>query len=227
MVSESALNPAQLEHIESALHGGSEHASKQLAKWLDRASVIQLDALRYFPLAEATELLANGDEPICFCAMAMQGQIGGQMILAFDDSSGLELADMVLGQPAGTTTEWSELAMSAVLETTNIVCCAYLNALTERLGGEHSDLSLVPEPPEFSRDYAQSLMQFALMDQALEYDRVILAETQFNIEGQPVHWNLLFVPDGESLQRLSHILSDRRTDSRGGAGPAESGPTDS
>ena len=208
---EPALDPMQLSRLEVALHRGSANASEQLAKWLDRPVVIELDALRLSPIAEATEMLTAGDDPICYCSMQMQGPIGGQMILAFDDSSGRELADLALAQPAGTTADWSELAMSAVLETTNIVCCAYLNALSDQFRRPNQNMSLVPSPPEFHREYAQSLMQFALRDQALEFDLVILAETTFTIEEKPVRWNLLFVPDASSLLRLGQWLGKRDT----------------
>jgi hypothetical protein len=95
---EPALDPTQLSRLEVALHRGSANASEQLAKWLDRPVVIELDALRLSPIAEATEMLTEGDDPICYCSMQMQGPIGGQMILAFDDSSGRELADLALAQ---------------------------------------------------------------------------------------------------------------------------------
>lgn len=202
-----ALDPNQLSRLEAAMHRGSAHASEQLAKWLGRPSVIELDALRVSPIAEATDLLRAGDAPICFCSMQIEGPIGGQMILAFDDSSGRELADMVLGQACGSTSDWSDLALSAVLETTNIVCCAYLNSLSEQVRGSNRKVSLVPSPPEFRRDYAQSLMQFALMDQAIEFDLVVLAETSFTIEDRPAQWILLFVPDGSSLLRLAEWLA--------------------
>jgi chemotaxis protein CheC len=218
---EPALDPSELSRLEAALHRGSAHASEQLGKWLGRSSIIELDALRVSPIAEATELLTAGDDPICFCSMQMKGEIGGQMILAFDDSSGLELADLALAQPAGTTTDWSDLAMSAVLETTNIVCCAYLNELAEQLRQPSQSVSLVPSPPEFHRDYAQSLMQFALMDQALEFDLAILAKTSFTIEEKPVRWNLLFIPDGGSLRRIAQWIGKRNNDAAGEANPQE------
>ena len=62
-----ALDPSQLSRLEAALHRGSAHASEQLGKWLGRSSIIELDALRVSPIAEATELLTAGDDPICFC----------------------------------------------------------------------------------------------------------------------------------------------------------------
>lgn len=204
---ETLLNASQLAALEASLHRGSMHASKTLASWIGKPSVVEIDSLEQLPLEEATAVLSSGDEPICFCSMQINGVIAGEMILAFDDASGLALADMLLDHPQGTTTEWTELATSAALETTNILCCAYLNSLSENLSGTREPTALVPAPPRFNREFAESLMQFALMGQAIAFDQVILAQTRFEIDGVPVNWTLLFVPDAESMSRLPELLS--------------------
>ncbi len=64
------------------------------------------------------------------------------------------------------------LHISAALETANIfglrvselTCAGHL----PEAGGESQ--SLFPSPPKFARDFAESLMQFALMNQAIESD---------------------------------------------------------
>ena len=123
------MTRSQLAALESSFHQGSADASQALAKWIGKPSVVEIDSLEQLPLEEATGLLAAGDEPICFCSAEIKGLLTGEMILAFDDASGLALADMLLDQPRGTADEWTEMAMSAALETTNILCCAYLNSL--------------------------------------------------------------------------------------------------
>ena len=104
--------------------------------------------------------------------------------------SGLALVDLLLHQPLGTTATWGELEQSAAKETTNIVGCAYVNALAAHLPGvtpapedpaqlrpaaeeDPAQLEteargeLVPTPPTFLHEFAGSLLEFALMEQAL------------------------------------------------------------
>ncbi|MGI9474907.1 MAG: hypothetical protein ACR2NZ_25475 [Rubripirellula sp.] len=201
----SCLTKSQLAVVQASLHQGSAHASKALRDWIDKPTLVEIDSLLPMPMEEATGVLSAGEDPICFCAMEMRGALSGEMIFAFDDASGLALADILLGQPRGTATEWTEMATSAALETTNILCCAYLNALAENLveGSE----GLVPAPPRFNRDYAESLLQFALMGQAVAMDEVIVAKTRFEIDSVPVNWTLLFVPDAASMARLPGLLT--------------------
>jgi chemotaxis protein CheC len=198
------LNGRQLEIIKSALHHGADDASDALGRWIDRPTRISLDAFEQLALEDTPNMLGASDEPICFCRAEMTGRLEGHLILAFDDASGLALADLLLGQPPGTASEWTEMEQSAALETTNIVCCAYLNSLVRALPAPPGEAeTLIPSPPVFARDFAESLLEFALMDQIVMTDEVLLARTEFRIDGSPVDWTLLFVPDAPSLEKLT------------------------
>ena len=121
----------------------------------------------------------------------LTGPLGGQILLVFEDRSGLALVDLLLHQPIGTTTSWGELEQSAAQETTNIVGCAYLNALASTsahgngrrdIGGGAAAESSSPRLPDFLQEFAGSLLEFALMEQALELDQVLLVQSTFDVE---------------------------------------------
>jgi chemotaxis protein CheC len=202
------LSDAQLLALTIVLRHGEDEASAALAKWLDRPARVAIEQVEQLPLAEATAVLGAPDSPLCACAMALHGRLTGQLLLVCDDASGLALADLLLGHPVGTATAWGEVEQSAALETTNIIGCAYLNALVHFFrASEGIPCELVPSPPRFARDFAASLLQFALMNQAMASDVVFLTRTEFCIEGAPVNWNLLFVPDPDSLATLRDLLT--------------------
>ena len=202
------LDERQLTSLQAAFHDGAAEASVALAKWIGKPSVVEVDALRQVPLEEATGGLAETEEPMCFCTLEIEGPLLGEMILAFDDGSGLALADMLLDQPPGTASDWGEIETSAALETANIVCCAYLNSLSHNLAGEASRL-LIPTPPKFRRDFAESLLEFALMGQAMAADQVIFALTRFEIDSVRMNWTLLFIPDAGTMSQLPDLLAGK------------------
>ena len=204
---DNLLTRSQLAAFQTVLHQGAEHASGALDRWVQKPTRISFDSVEQLPLQEATSLLGVKDEPICFCAAEMHGRLTGQLILAFDDASGLQLAEIVLNQPRGTATEWLEMETSAALETANILFCAYLNALARVLpDADPGPSELIPSPPRFSRDFAASLVEFAVMDQIMATDHVLLARTQFHIDGTPVDWTLLFVPDVGTMATLRDMM---------------------
>lgn len=206
------LSSCQLSALTDLFRVGATGATTALSRWLGRPARMTVERVEELALYDATEVLGDSESPIAACVMAMHGRITGQLILAFDDASGLSLADLLLGKPPGTSTAWTEIERSAAQETANIVGCAYLNALSQFFHDGTSTHELLPSPPRFTRDYAQSLLQFSLMNQAVTSDVVFLTETQFHIDGAPVNWNLLFVPDANGLQALSGMLSVEKSD---------------
>jgi chemotaxis protein CheC len=195
----------QLETLRQAFHAGSIRASEALAAWINRSSLVEIDSLELLALADATEILGSAEVPMCFCAVRMTGLLTGDLMLAFDDASGLALANMVLETPAENF-DWNELAKSAVLETANILSCAFLNSLSTTLAVCDESAELMPTSPEFRRDYAESLLEPALMGQAIASDQVIIVKTSFEIDETPFKWTLLFLPDADSMWRLVEML---------------------
>ncbi|WP_165252283.1 chemotaxis protein CheC [Paludisphaera soli] len=212
----SLLSEVQRRMLRTILGRGAEGASQALSRWLGQEVRLVLGEVEQVELAAAAEALGPPETLVAACLMGLTGPLGGSILLCFEDRAGLALVDILLGQPVGTTTEWGEVERSAAMETTNIVGCAYLNALAAHLpsslGGSaaHPAGELAPTPPRFFHEFAGSLLEFAMMDQALELGRVLLVKTTFEVgdAGPGLDWTLLFVPDAPSLAALASALSD-------------------
>ncbi|HVW01974.1 MAG TPA: hypothetical protein VHB77_16595 [Planctomycetaceae bacterium] len=200
------LAAAQLAILTTLFRHASEEASEALSHWLERPARISFEEVEQVPLNEAAEALGDPDREICCCAMGMHGRVTGQLMLAFDDASGLALADLLLRRPAGTSNAWGEIELSAALETANIIGCAYLNSLAKWFADRDVEpQEIVPTPPRFVREFAESLMEFVLMNQVTE-DLAFLTRTEFRVDDAPVNCRLLFVPDAPCLAALREAL---------------------
>lgn len=203
------FNEQQITQVTKAFHQGAAEASTALAKWLNSPMTMAIDSVDQCPLDAAIGVLGEEDSSICMCLMEMQGTLTGHMLLAFDDASGLALADILMGHPAGTSAEWGEVESSCVLETMNIAGSAYLNGISNDLSQRsHDKVELIPSPPMFLRDFAESLLETAFMNQAIASSDVVFARTRFDLQGQALRWTFLLIPDPASLQRLSEILAE-------------------
>ncbi|WP_010585912.1 CheC, inhibitor of MCP methylation [Schlesneria paludicola] len=203
------FNDRQIAQLTKAFHQGAAEASAALVKWLNSTMTMAIDSVNQCPLDVAIGVLGEGDSPVCMCLMEMQGTLTGHMLLAFDDPSGLALSDILTGRTAGTANEWGEVESSCVLETMNIAGSAYLNGISNDLSQRsHNQVELIPSPPMFLRDFAESLLETAFMDQAVANGDVVFARTRFDLQGQALRWTFLLIPDPASLQRLSEILTD-------------------
>jgi chemotaxis protein CheC len=207
------LSETQKRLLATIFDRGAGSASQALSQWLGRPVKLAVSDVEQVSLDEASEVLGPGDSLIAACPMELSGGLTGQLILVFEDQSGLALVDLLLHQPLGTTTGWGELEQSAAKETANILGCAYLNSLAAHLPtlsakpvGESR--TLVPSPPGFRHEFAASLLEFALMDQAQSSDRLLLINSLFSTEEAKLDWSLLFVPSGESLSSLCTALAN-------------------
>ncbi|MCC6124663.1 MAG: chemotaxis protein [Pirellulales bacterium] len=172
-----------------------------MCRWTDGLITLTLDEVREIPLEEVTEELNLGDELLTMVVLSLDGDIGGEMILTFDELNGRELAASLLGRPVGANPQWTELEKSALTETGNILGCAYVNAITRLI-----DHELVPSAPYFIQDFGASVLQQALMAQALTSDKVLICRTGFHKAGAELNWRVLFVPTAALRGAMENAL---------------------
>lgn len=205
----STTLPDGLEVLHHVLASATSEASAAMSRWTDGLITLTLDEVREIPLEDACTDLGLGDDLLTMVVLSLEGEVGGQMILTFDETNARHLAASLLGRPPGQTAEWSELEKSALAETGNILGCAYMNALTRLIGTE-----LIPSAPYFLQDYGASVLQQALLPQLMTSDRVLVCRTGFHRQGEELNWRVLFVPtDGmrRAMQSALHGARNRET----------------
>lgn len=194
------MSTTSLDRYLTACRAAAALASDSLSKWLGREVRITVEQVEAMPLEQAIGLLGDQDGTICGCAMGITGSLHGILVLLCDDEAGLALAGMLLGREPSVDDTWGELEQSAVVETTNIIGCAYLNAMTDSTG---ASTAAMPSPPWFLRDYAPAVMQSIVMAQPLTSEQVFLTRTEFSIEGSPARCSLVFVPAPDEAEHFS------------------------
>ena len=164
-------------------------ASAAMCRWTNGLISVALDEVREVALADLSVELGIGDEMLTMVVLSLQGDVGGNLVLAFDETDGRQLAASLLGREPETDPEWSDLEKSALSETGNILGCAYVNAISRLIG---TDLS--PTAPYFIQDFGASVLQQAVMMQALTSDNLLLCEIRFHRAGEELDWRVVFVP---------------------------------
>ncbi len=187
-----------LEILTELFRSATVHASKAMADWTQGHVELSLEELQERPLEELSASIDMGNELMTMVVLGVQGDMDGQLILAFDEADGRQLAAGLLQRDVNSDPEWSALETSALMETGNILASAYLNALTQLTG-----YKLLPSAPYFLQDYGASVLEQALMTQAMVTDRILVCSTRFLFNHQNVNWSVFFVPSQELLQALS------------------------
>lgn len=196
-------NPEQphLELLRQLFASATHDASVAMCRWTNGLITLSLDEVCELPLEEVCGALDCGDDLLTMIVLSLPGEVGGELILTFDEQNGRQLAASLLDRKVCETPEWTELEKSALSETGNILGCAYLNALTHSIG-----LELIPSPPHFIQDYGASVLEQALMGQAMTSDSALICRTVFHRQDEALDWRVFFVPTAGMRKHMEEAL---------------------
>ncbi|MDA7978635.1 MAG: chemotaxis protein CheC [Pirellulales bacterium] len=175
----------------------TQSASESLRGWTSGQISLELDDVHELPMEEVTSQLEVGEEMLTIIALTLEGELGGQIILTFDEENGRQLAATLLNRELNLEGDWSALEISALKETGNILACAYVHTISELIGK-----NLIPSPPHFIQDFGASVLQQAVMAQAMTSDRVLVCRTTFLRGKEALDWRVFFVPDHALLSEI-------------------------
>jgi chemotaxis protein CheC len=129
----------------------------------------------------------------------MLGDLTGRTLLVFPQEAARRLCDLLLGRPVGKTEDFGKLEESSLKEAGNILCGAYMNALSSFMG-----MMLLPSVPSLVIDTSAAVLTSAYLNFGSDRDYVFCVETQFMfaLEGETLHGYFLLVPDFASLRAI-------------------------
>lgn len=195
----STNKPRQLHVLQDLLKAATFEASSAMSVWTGGEISLTLDCIREIPLEMISEEFDLGMDLMTMVVLTIEGDAGGTMILSFDEENGRQLAASLFNQPMETGDDWSDLEKSALMETGNILGCAYFNAIARLLQCE-----FVPSPPDFLQDYGLCVLEQALMEQAMTSSDVMICQTTFLKGAEKLNWHILFIPNPSMQTRLEN-----------------------
>ena len=205
MTSKQTTPNENLEYLHDLFRAATQEASAAMSRWTRGMVKLSLDEVKEVPLHAISTQFENALLPMNMVVLALEGEPGGTMVLAFDEDNGRQLAATLLGEEKPHEGDWSELETSALTETGNILACAYLNALNHIV-----DHVLTPTPPQFIKDFGASVLEQAFAAQAYSSDEITICRTTFHCEGKALSWDLFFVPSSEMREAMEHALDQKK-----------------
>jgi two-component system, chemotaxis family, sensor kinase CheA len=180
----------ELEILRRVFVAGTVESSAVMSRWTGQKIELTVDRIQRLPLEIAVREMELDDDIMTMIVLAFEGAVGATFVLMFDDRSGKCLAASLARIEPDFDSPWSELEKSALMETGNILACAYVNVMTEML---QTPVQL--SEPFFVQDYGASVFQQAVLEQAADADHVVICETGFRCADKPVAWRSILIPD--------------------------------
>jgi chemotaxis protein CheC len=193
------LKELQLDALREVENIGAGHAATALSQMTNRRIMISVPRITVTRLEEVAGLLGDPQQVVAAVLLHMLGDLTGRTLLIFPERAALRLCDLLLNRPAGTTVQFSALEQSSLKEAGNILCGAYMNALSSFMG-----MMLLPSVPTLVVDLSAAVLTSTYLDFGGERDYVFCVETefQFALEGEALRGHFLLVPDFASLRAI-------------------------
>lgn len=192
-----ALTRGQMARLQSLIHEALVHVSGGLTDMFGAEVVVRAMHVRTVPLAEVVSIVGSPEMEVAGAYLQSEGELPGHLLLMMPLSTAYNLCDVLLEQPAGTTTELGEMEASALGEVGNIVGSFFLNSIADRSG-----LRMQVTPPGVVNDMAGAVIDIALLDVAMYADEAVVIDATFEHGGR--HWPAWFMafPDPIHLAGL-------------------------
>jgi chemotaxis protein CheC len=193
------LKELQLDALREVENIGAGHAATALSQMTNRRIMISVPRISVIRLEEVAELLGDPSEVVAAILLHMLGDLTGRTLLVFPETSARRLCDLLLGRKEGTTSEFKELEKSSLKEAGNILCGAYMNALSTFMG-----MMLLPSVPSLVIDSASAVLTSTYLNFGTDRDYVFCVETAFDFaaEESKLRGHFLLVPDFASLRAI-------------------------
>jgi len=189
------LEEIQLDGLREVANIGAGHAATALSQMTQRRIMVSVPALDIVRLEEVPDLLVKHDEIVAAVLLHILGDLTGRALLIFPRSSAVRLAEILLRREPGNTDEFGELEQSAIKEAGNILCAAYMNALSDFLG-----MMLLPSVPVMVIDLCAAVLTTTCTNFGEERDYVFGIKTEFTmVDSESVEGHFILLPDADSL----------------------------
>ncbi len=197
------LKELQLDALKEVENIGAGHAATALSQMTNRRIMISVPEITVTRLEEVAGVLGDPQQVVAAVLLHMLGDLTGRTLLVFPERAALRLCDLLLHRPAGKSVEFGALEQSSLKEAGNILCGAYMNALSSFMG-----MMLLPSVPTLVVDMSAAVLTSAYLEFGSDRDHVFCVETQFEFasEGEPLKGHFLLVPDFASLRAILQAL---------------------
>jgi chemotaxis protein CheC len=192
-----SLTDLERDALREVANIGAGHAATALSLMTSRKIMISVPQVSIRRLEDVALLVGPPDTVIAGVLMHVMGDLTGRTLVVLGQDSAFALCELLLGRPATPGAPFDEMQQSTIKETGNILCSAYMTALSDFLG-----MMLVPSVPALVVDLAGAVLTTAYLNFGHDRDSVFCVETTFRIEGsaRALTGQFLLMPDPPSLQ---------------------------
>ncbi|MFH0869539.1 MAG: chemotaxis protein CheC [archaeon] len=198
------LTSSEIDALSEMGNIGTGNAATALSKFINKNVDMNIPETKFVPLKDFSKLVGGPEKIIVGVYLQISGDIEGESLFIFPREGALEMIDILMGKPPGTTKIVNEMDESAFKEMTNVITGAFLNSMANMF-----DVKLVPSVPHIATDMAQTVLDFILIKVSRSADSMLCVKTTINVEGHRIDGEFLVLFDEKSLKKILKTLHQK------------------
>jgi len=184
-----------LEFLQTIAGEGMHSAAQGFSDLLGHNVEVTQPNVRLVPLLDIPKIVGGPEKEAIGIYLRAEGEIPGQIMLIIPFQKSLELVDLLMDQPTGTTTQLGSLERSALGEVGNLTGTFFLNVVSRMTG-----VSARPTPPVVLVDMVGAILDIIVATSGGISDHVLLLEANFVDGTRSVEAEFWVIPDSLAIQ---------------------------
>ncbi|MDD5730993.1 MAG: chemotaxis protein CheC [Candidatus Omnitrophica bacterium] len=195
------LTPEQFDILKEIGSIGAANSATALSQLLCKKVTISVPNVRLLGADElpTSEFITKSGDIGIAASSTILGTLTGGMLVLFSQSSALLMIDILMRREIGTTQFFNIMDASALSECSSILCCSYLNAITEFL----NLYKLVPSINQIYMDKIDKLTRVLVKDfMNINAGYALPIENNLVIAGTELNLFVVFLLDVASVNKI-------------------------
>ncbi len=177
------------------LHAAMTRAARGLTDMVGHTIIHDAPQVKNLPVSEMIVRASDLATETVGVYLQIEGGLSGQAMLILPLTFALNLVDLAMNAPQGTTTGLGQIECSALAEVGNLTLAYFLNAVAETT--DRPEI-LQPSPPAVMVDMLGDILDLVVRPAAAMSESPLIVETTFKDVAKSVQFRFWLLPDLKS-----------------------------
>ncbi|HMK46187.1 MAG TPA: chemotaxis protein CheW [Methanocella sp.] len=201
MVPDNRMTEVHLDALREVGNIGTSHAATSLSQLVGSPINMSVPHLKLVSISNISSLMNELKVVGLLLELKNGDATAGFLYNLFPESSALRIVDRLMGLESGTTRDLDEMSQSAIMEVGNIITSSFCDAVADFLG-----ITMIPSPPSFVCDMADSIVENTLIEISMMADEVIIFRTDLADDEHIFEGYVLMFPNPDTLEKILSII---------------------
>lgn len=176
---------------------GTGNAATALSTFLNQHIEIIIPAIEFVDVRDFSKQFGGPEKVVVASYLEISGDIKGESLFICPTASAEKMADLMLGQPIGTSKIVDEMSQSVYKEISNIFVGAYLNSIADFL-----EMKILPSVPHLATDMFQAIIDALLIKVANHSDQMLYIKTDIQIKNVDIDGFFVVILEKQSMEKV-------------------------